>query len=43
VLHSARENLGVRLGRINWKQIPRVKFGNPEVSLLSVNRTAGVF
>ena len=43
VLHSARENLGVRLGRINWKEIPRVKFGNPEVSLLSVNRTAGVF
>ena len=43
VLHSARENLGVRLGRINWKEIPRVKFGNPEVSLLSVNRSAGVF
>jgi len=43
VLHSAREGLGVRLGYINWKEIPRVKFGNPEVSLLSVNRTAGVF
>ncbi|CAB5067235.1 MAG: hypothetical protein EBY23_01425 [Actinobacteria bacterium] len=43
VLHSARLNLGVRMGRINWKEISHVKFGNPEVSLLSVNRTAGVF
>lgn len=43
VLHSARQDLGVRIGRINWKQVPRIKFGNPEVSLLSVNRAAGVF
>lgn len=43
VLHSARQDLGVRIGRINWKQVPRIKFGNPEVSPLSVNRAAGVF
>jgi len=43
VLHSARPGLGVRIGRINWKEIQHLKFGNPEVSLLSVNRTVGVF
>jgi len=43
VLHSARPGLGVRIGRINWKEISHLKFGNPEASLSSVNRAAGVF
>lgn len=29
VLHSARPNLGVRVGPINWKESPNVKFADP--------------
>lgn len=30
VLHSARPNLGVRVGEINWKEATNVRFSNPE-------------
>ncbi len=29
VLHSARPNAGVRVGLVGWRQLPRMKFGNP--------------
>lgn len=29
VLHSARPNLGVRVGPINWKESPNVRFADP--------------
>jgi hypothetical protein len=29
VLHSARPNMGVRVGLVNWKEISNMKFGNP--------------
>ncbi len=29
VLHSARPNLGVRVGPINWRESPNVKFADP--------------
>ena len=29
VLHSARPNLGVRVGTINWKEATKVRFANP--------------
>ena len=29
VLHSARPNLGVRVGTINWKEATNVRFSNP--------------
>ena len=33
VLHSARPNLGVRVGEINWKEATNVRFSNPEPGL----------